>query len=114
MALAQLAEIRRLKLPERSAELGAVLLKLLEAELPHLKLSMEIRGLGLMAGVELHRRDGQPAIAESLQAIKTLLHRGYIFLPEGEHGNIISFTPPLTITKAQLKSAVRALAEVLL
>ena len=36
------------------------------------------------------------------QAIKELLHRGYIFLPEGEHGNVISFTPPLTITKAQL------------
>jgi 4-aminobutyrate aminotransferase-like enzyme len=114
MALAQLAEIRRLKLPERSAELGVYLLKLLEAELPHLKLATEIRGLGLMAGVELRRRDGQPATTASLQAIKTLLHRGYIFLPEGEHGNVISFTPPLTITKAQLKSAVRALAEVLL
>jgi 4-aminobutyrate aminotransferase/(S)-3-amino-2-methylpropionate transaminase len=114
MALAQLGELRRLKLPERSAKLGAHLLKLLATELPSLKLRTEIRGLGLMAGVELTRRDGQPAAAEALQAIKTLLHRGYIFLPEGEHGNIISFTPPLTITKAQLKAAVRALAEVLL
>ena len=43
-----------------------------------------------------------------MQAIKTMLHRGYIFLPEGEHGNVISFTPPLTITKAQLAKAVRS------
>jgi 4-aminobutyrate aminotransferase-like enzyme len=34
-------------------------------------------------------------------------------LPEGEHGNVISFTPPLTITKAQLAKVVGALAEVL-
>jgi len=114
MALAQVSELRRLKLPERSAELGEYLLQLLEAELPNLKLQTDIRGCGLMVGVELRRRDGQPATAEALNAIKTLLHDGYIFLPEGEHGHIISFTPPLTITKAQLKSAVRALAEVLL
>jgi 4-aminobutyrate aminotransferase-like enzyme len=41
------------------------------------------------------------------------LHNGYILLPEGEHSNVISFTPPLTITKAQLAKAVVALKEVL-
>jgi len=112
MALAQIGELRRRKLPERSAELGEHLLKLLEAELPNLKLHLDIRGLGLMAGVEVRRRNGQPATTEVLHAIKTLLHRGYLLLPEGEHGNVIGFTPPLTITQAQLKSAVRALAEV--
>jgi 4-aminobutyrate aminotransferase-like enzyme len=48
-----------------------------------------------------------------MQAVKTMLQRGFILLPEGEHGNVISFTPPLTITKAQLAKAVGALAEVL-
>ncbi len=113
MALAQLGELRRLKLPARSADLGAYWLALATAELAPLKRNMQIRGLGLMTGVELRQADGKPATAVALQAIKTLLHRGFILLPEGEHGNIISFTPPLTITKAQLKSAVRALAEVL-
>jgi len=56
---------------------------------------------------------GRPATEAALAAIKTLLHRGYIFLPEGEHGNVISFTPPLTIAKSQLAKAVGALAEVL-
>lgn len=114
MALAQLDELHRLKLPDRSAELGDYLVRLLESELPALKLHAEVRGLGLMAGVELRRRDGKPATAEALLAIKTMLHRGYILLPEGADGNIISFTPPLIISKAQLKQAVRALAEVLL
>jgi len=113
MALAQIAEIGRLKLPDRSAQLGEYLVKLLEAEIPSLNYRVAIRGSGLMVGVELNRTDGKPATEESLRAIKTMLHRGYIMLPEGEHANIISFTPPLTITKAQLAQAVRELKKVL-
>ena len=66
-----------------------------------------------MAGVELTLPNGKPATELALKAIKTLLHQGYIFLPEGEHGNVISFTPPLTITQAQLAQAVGALKNVL-
>jgi len=74
---------------------------------------MQARGLGLLAGIELRRRDGSPATTETFSTIKKMLRRGFILLPEGEHANVISFTPPLTITKAQLAKAVAALAEVL-
>ena len=113
MALAQIAEIGRLKLPNRSAELGDHLLKLLEEQLPNLKHRVTIRGRGLMVGVELTLPAGKPATELALNAIKKLLQRGYIFLPEGEHSNVISFTPPLTITKAQLAEAVSELQTVL-
>lgn len=108
MALAQLAEIRRLRLVERCRDLGAFLVDQLRP-LKVRSLKLAVRGAGLMVGLELTRRDGSPATTESLDLIKRLLHRGFIFLPEGEHANIISFTPPLTITRAQLQSAVRAL-----
>ena len=72
-----------------------------------------MRGQGLMLGVELTLPNGKPATEVALAAIKKLLHHGYIFLPEGEHGNIISFTPPLTITEAQLAKAAGALVKVL-
>lgn len=110
MALAQIAEIRRLKLVERSAKLGAGLLELLST-INHQPSTY--RGLGLMAGLELRRADGSPATKESLRAIKAMLHRGFIMLPEGEHGNILSFTPPLTITAAQLTKTINALKQVL-
>jgi len=114
MALAQITEIKRLKLCERSAALGEFLLAEL-ASIKNLKSKIKnsTRGLGLMAGVELTLPSGKPATEAALIAIKTLLQRGYIFLPEGEHANIISFTPPLTITRAQLARAVAALVEVL-
>ena len=114
MALAQISEIRRLKLCERSAALGKFLLdELSKVQSPKSKVICSPRGLGLMAGIELTLPNGQPATGTSLTAIKKLLHRGYIFLPEGEHANVISFTPPLTITQAQLANAVAALKQVL-
>lgn len=100
MALAQIKEIERLSLPQRSAELGAFLLEELR------RLPGQARGRGLMAGLEL-----TPSAA--LDTVKKMLKRGFILLPEGETGSVISFSPPLVITKAQLGSAVKALREVL-
>jgi 4-aminobutyrate aminotransferase-like enzyme len=113
MALAQIAEIEKLKLPQRAAELGEFLLAELQTKIPNGKFQIAVRGRGLMAGVELRRNDGSPASAEAFAAVKELLRRGFIFLPEGEYGNVISLTPPLTITKPQLAKAIGALAEVL-
>jgi 4-aminobutyrate aminotransferase-like enzyme len=114
MALAQIGEIRRRRLVERSARLGKMLLRELaglQDAAPGLRLSA--RGLGLMAGLELRRADGSPAPAETLRAVKVMLRRGFILLPEGGHVNVIAFTPPLTIPERDLRRAVRALAEVL-
>jgi 4-aminobutyrate aminotransferase-like enzyme len=113
MALAQISEIEKLNLPERSAELGKFLADELQSKISNPKSQVSIRGVGLMVGVELNLPDGKSATETAMKAIKTLLHRGYIFLPEGEFGNVISFTPPLTITKAQLAKAVKIFAEVL-
>ena len=69
------------------------------------------RGLGLLAGLEVRLPDGAPATEAVLEAVKALLQRGFILLPEGEHSNVIGFTPPLTISASQLRAAVNALGE---
>ena len=108
MALAQIAEIGRRKLPERAAKLGEFLIDALREAVSRTGLRAEARGRGLMAGVEI-KNDGGLA----LRAVKKMLRRGFILLPEGARGNVISFTPPLTISRSELASAVRALQEVL-
>jgi 4-aminobutyrate aminotransferase-like enzyme len=113
MALAQIQEIEKLELPERSAELGRFLLGELQSKISSPKLQIAVRGLGLIAGVELRLPDGRPATDAAMQAIKAILRRGFILLPEGEHGNVISFTPPLTVTQAQLDKAVAELQKIL-
>jgi len=112
MALAQIAEIKHRRLVDLSAASGKYLLQLL-GEIKHRQLQCEVRGLGLMAGVELRTADGGPATNTALQVIKEMLKNGFILLPEGG-GNVIGFTPPLIISRGQIKQAVGALSRVLL
>jgi len=109
MGLAQIAEIKRRRLVERSSAMGRYLLQLL-GEVKHDR--AEVRGLGLMAGVEIRSGDGTPGMARVLRIIKQMLKRGFILLPEGESGNVIGLTPPLVISKAQIKQTVGALTAV--
>jgi 4-aminobutyrate aminotransferase-like enzyme len=66
-----------------------------------------------MAGVEIRLPDGAPATAAALAVMRDMLRAGFIVLPEGEASNIISFTPPLTVTRAQLAAAARAFGKAL-
>ena len=114
MALAQIKEITRLQLVRRSSKLGLLLLEMLsELSAQRFPVLLSARGLGLLAGLEVCDPDGSPATRLALRIIKTMLRRGYIVLPEGEHANVVSFTPPLTITGRQLQAAVATLAEIL-
>ena len=107
MALAQIKEIKARKLVQRSAALGKLLLASLSA------LGLAPRGLGLLAGLELSLPDSVRATEAALRLVKAMLRRGFILLPEGEHSNVIGFTPPLTISPSQLQAAVKALGELL-
>jgi 4-aminobutyrate aminotransferase-like enzyme len=113
MALAQIHEISRQKLPMRARTVGTGIIKFLRSELSASNLQINIRGAGLLIGIELLLPKGKPATSIALATIKQMLHEGYILLPEGEHANVISLTPPLTTSEAQLRTTVRALARVL-
>jgi 4-aminobutyrate aminotransferase-like enzyme len=112
MALAQIEEIRENELPERAAKLGEFLLAEL-AKVQSSKSTITARGVGLMAGLDFRLANGAPDGETALRVIKAMLREGYILLPEGEHGNVVSFTPPLTITKAQLTETLTTLQKVL-
>lgn len=114
MALAQIAELRRRRLPQRSARLGRVFLRELQtlpAQVGGLRL--RTRGLGLMLGIELQDPQGRPAGAAAVRAVQRLLTLGRIVLPEGEHGEVISFTPPLTLPEAEIPRIVARVRRVL-
>lgn len=113
MALAQIQEINRLNLPERSAILGEFVLDQLRKQIRPQTLCIDVRGLGLMIGIELRLSNGKPATTAATHVVKAMLQRGFILLPEGEHNNVVAITPPLTISKVQLARAVNALAKVI-
>jgi acetylornithine/LysW-gamma-L-lysine aminotransferase len=100
-ALAALDLYEQENLPERAAELGAYLMeKLGELNSP---LVREVRGLGLMVGIEIKQK-----VAPYLQA---LMERGVLALPAGL--TVIRLLPPLVISRVQLDRVVSALEEVL-
>jgi 4-aminobutyrate aminotransferase-like enzyme len=113
MALAQIREIERLNLVEKAALRGKELQVLLGSlESRGGKLRFAVRGRGLMVGVQFMHRDGRLAGGTVMQVVKGMLERGYLVLPEGEDGEVLSLTPPLIISRSQLESAVQALSEV--
>ncbi len=113
MALAQIGEIESRNLVKRSGRLGQLLAQLLCQLTSSDPRRISSRCVGLVAGVDLRTSHGQPATAAALSTVKRLLERGFILLPEGDFANVISFTPPLTISAAQLETAVGALRTVL-
>ncbi len=77
----------------------------------------DVRGLGLMIGVELVADDrSTPAPAQAEAVRDHCLERGVLVGVGGVHGNVVRVQPPLVITREQINRALgvleQALAEV--
>jgi N-acetyl-ornithine/N-acetyl-lysine deacetylase len=101
VALTTLDILEREALPERAARLGTYALERLRAL--RTPLIREVRGRGLLLGIELSRR-AQPYL-------EALFEGGVLALPAGP--NVIRLLPPLVIQEEQLERALDVLEEVL-
>jgi 4-aminobutyrate aminotransferase/(S)-3-amino-2-methylpropionate transaminase len=105
-ALASIEEIERLHLSQRAAELGSLLLDdLRKWNFPAVS---EVRGRGLLIGVELR---GEAGVA--FRCATRALREGLILLPSGPEGRVVSITPPLTIERSDLDRGVAILRGIL-
>ena len=104
VARAALRVIRDEKLAERSQQLGEYFMEQLsEIPSPHVK---EVRGKGLLIGVELHESaGGARRFCEALQ------EKG--ILAKETHDNVIRFAPPLVIDKETIDWALPSIRDVL-
>ncbi len=113
-SLANIEYMLEERLCERTAENGAYLLNRLNQLKPTRPMIGEVRGLGLMVGIELVT-DGKrtPAAAET-EAVRDLcLANGVLVGVGGVYGNVLRVQPPLVITQSQLDQAVDAIAHAL-
>jgi 4-aminobutyrate aminotransferase/(S)-3-amino-2-methylpropionate transaminase len=99
-ALAALRILDEQKLPTRAAETGALALERLRAGLSGQSQVVEVRGSGLMIGIELTSGDRARAV------VQAALERGVILLPCGTDGRVVSITPPLSISPLALLPAL--------
>lgn len=106
--LATLRVYREEGLFERAAELEPYWEDAVHSlrELPHIA---DIRNIGLVAGVELESRDGNPG-SRALEAMIQCFNKGLLIRVTGD---IVALSPPLIIEKGQIDHLVDVLGGVL-
>ena len=92
-------------LAARAARLGKWTAECLRNALAGCGSVKEVRGRGLLLGVEL---DGLAGIAA--RVAERGVDQGVIVLPAGKDGRVVQVTPPATIRKEELEEGVEALA----
>src|SRR5437868_4010195 len=116
-ALANIEFMERENLAQRASDTGGYAMSKLRDLQKENPLIGDIRGLGLMIGVELVRDEKlKPANTEAEAIRDSLLRQGILVGVGGIYGNVVRFQPPLIITRQQIDRAistfVAALSEV--
>jgi len=105
-ATATIRIMREEGLVENSARMGEYLMSRLRQVQTRQPVIGDVRGLGLMVGVEFTAGDGQPD-GNTAKAVRVAcLDAGLMLLTCGTYGNVIRWIPPLTVNEAQLDEAL--------
>ncbi len=109
--LASLGEIKRHGLVERSAAEGERWLGELREALGRHPAVGDVRGRGLMIGIDLvaDRSSREPNRELAGHVVIEALRRGWIVLAGGPAGNVISLSPPLSLSRDLMRAATRML-----
>jgi alanine-glyoxylate transaminase/(R)-3-amino-2-methylpropionate-pyruvate transaminase len=109
--LAVLDVIEADRLQANAGVVGARLKAGLQALMRRHSLVGDVRGLGLMLGVELvrDRATKEPAVAETLEVLERLRDAGVLVGKGGLAGNVLRVKPPLCLTAEDADFAVAAL-----
>ncbi|NBQ23003.1 MAG: aspartate aminotransferase family protein [Verrucomicrobia bacterium] len=109
--LAAIEVIESEGLLEQATAMGAYARQRMEAMATRHDLIGDIRGLGLLMGMELlkDRASCQRAVDEAEQVMYACLSRGLNF--KVTMGNILTLTPPITITRQEMEEAMDRLEE---
>jgi 4-aminobutyrate aminotransferase len=112
-ASATIEIIREENLVENATAMGRYLMeKLNELQSVH-PLIGDVRGRGLMVGVEFSQQDGSPA-PETAKAVQQECLKRNLFLHTcGSYGNVIRWIPPLVVTQEQIDGAIDQFREAL-
>ncbi len=98
---------------ENAARVGGYILEKLKGLQKYFHLIGDVRGKGLMIGIELvkDRQTKEKAIEERNRIVRACFEKGLLILGAGE--NVIRFSPPLIITQREADIALTIFEEVL-
>ena len=98
---------------ERASKLGNELKKKLQSLQEDHKIIGDVRGQGMMLGIELvkDRNTKEPAIQEMLDVMEYCREKGLLIGKGGLDNNVARLQPPLELTSAQIDEACSVLGE---
>ena len=98
-------------LQDNAREVGAVLGEGFEALKRRYPLIGDVRGLGLMRGIELvrDRATKEPAAEETLEILEATREMGVLLGKGGFYGNVLRVKPPLCINREDVRFALEVL-----
>ncbi|MCL4370333.1 MAG: aminotransferase class III-fold pyridoxal phosphate-dependent enzyme, partial [Chloroflexi bacterium] len=106
-SLANIAFFQAEGLPDQSARKGAMAMERFRALQEKHRLIGDVRGRGLMIGIELVKDERKtPAAAETGKVKGYCRDRGLLLGSGGVFGNVIRFQPPLVITEEEIDRAI--------
>ena len=110
-ALGTLEEMKREYNPQRSAKIGTILRAGLEELQSKYPLIGDVRGKGLMQGIEMvvDRESKEPAAQYAGALLDTARQLGLLIGKGGLHGNCLRVAPPLIATKEHVEEALEKL-----
>lgn len=108
-AQAVLATIEAEDLVGNAARTGAVLLQALKSLQIHHPEIGDVRGRGLMIGVELINPDGTASHQLAAKLVYRAFELGLVLYYVGLNSNVLELTPPLILTAVQAREAVAIL-----
>ncbi|WP_158842019.1 aspartate aminotransferase family protein [Saccharothrix deserti] len=112
-ALATLNYLLDHDLQANAAKLGARLVDGLREIAANRPAVGDVRGKGLMIGVELVGADGAPDPAKAVAVLEGARERGLLVGKGGLYGNVIRIAPPMTLTEDEVEEALGILKDVL-
>jgi 4-aminobutyrate aminotransferase-like enzyme len=105
--------MQRDQIPARVERLGTALLASLRGGLSGTAGVAEVRGVGLMIGIQLTDPHGAPSEGRAVRVAEAALAAGLILLPAGAQGDVVELTPPATLTGDQAAYTVRMLSSLI-
>ena len=108
-ALATLNYVLEHDLQANAAKLGGLLFEGLRAIAKENPVVGDVRGKGLMVGIELVDAEGNPAPKAAVAVLEGARERGLLIGKGGLYGNVIRLAPPMTLTEDEVEEALVAL-----
>lgn len=112
-ALASIEIMQKKGFLNKVERMGTYIMRKLDSMKSKYKCIGDVRGLGLMIGLEFIKENGDPDPETTSKVVKECLSNGLLLISCGSHDQVIRFIPPLNVKKTDVDHALKIFEDVI-